>query len=150
MKRFIPVFLLCAILATGTGWTTPQAAAIDEDSLISEQSDRASTTLSSYSADVVCYTPGQVTVSYNVSSKSLASKIGVSKIHIYNTSGRRLITVTGSTSNGMMTTNAINFGGNKAISVASGTTCYAVVEFYASTSSGSDTTTFQTTNITIP
>lgn len=117
MKKFFACFFAVALLLTCCG----TAIAADFDSF-------ASSTITGYSAALSPGSSGQIKLTYNVTASSTATSIGVSTIKIYNANGNYAATIKGTTSNGLLTTNAKQKSGTYTYTGgASGVSYYAVV-----------------------
>ena len=92
-----------------------------------------------YAASVSAGTKnGQIKVSYNISSRGVASSIGISSIKIYVTGEGCKATILGTTSNGLLANNTAKKAGTYTYSGVSGTSYYAVVTFTATVNGTSD------------
>lgn len=111
---------------------------------------QTSPTLSTYTTSLAAGSKGQVKVSYNVSSWSTASSIGVSSIKIYKSNGTYVTTINGNTSNGLLASNTNKKIGTYTYSGASGTYYYAMVTFTATVNGTSDWKTVTTNTAKAP
>ena len=112
---------------------------------------QASPTLSRYTTSLTAGTKsGQVKISYTVSAWSTASVIGVSAIKIYTSNGSYVTTITGSTSNGLLSSNINKKNGTYTYSGSSGTSYYAMVTFTATVNGTSDWKTVTTNTAKAP
>ena len=93
MKRVLPLFMAFLLLISAL--SLPVYAA-------DEVAPYASFYLSSYSVSASkSKAKGELVISFAVNSNTKATSIGVEKIEIYNSSGIRITTIYGSTSNGL-------------------------------------------------
>lgn len=106
--------------------------------------------LSSYYASVFHKGNGIVNLDYGVYATRTMSKLGVSRIAIYKTTGTLAKTITSSTAgySGLQTSNTSYYFHNLNIQLTSGTTYYMVVTFYAKDSSGSGVANYTTGTFT--
>ena len=112
---------------------------------------RASITLSGYSATMKAgTTSGELRISYQVNSNMVATKLGVSSIKIYKSNGTYVTTISGSTTNGLIRTSSNTHRGTYSYSGTPGTSYYAVVTVFASTSAESDSRDITTATIKAP
>lgn len=140
MKNFFACFFAVALLLTCCG----NAFAADADPL-------SSSVLTQYVASLSPGNRGQIKITYNVRSSATATSIGVSTIKIYNANGNYLATIKGTTSNGLMTTNAKQKSGTYTYTgAASGVSYYAVVTCTATVSGVTDTKSVTTNTVKAP
>lgn len=140
MRRFLSCILAVSLLFACCG----SALAADVEPL-------ASTTISKYSAALSPgSSSGQITISYSVSALSSASSIGVSSIKIYKSNGTQVTTITGTKSNGLMTSGTNKKIGTYTYSGVSGTSYYAVVTLTATVSGVTDSKPVTTNTTTAP
>lgn len=117
MKKFFACFLAVALLLTCCG----NAFAADVNPF-------SSVALAKYTATLSPGNSGQIKISYNVIASETASSVGVSTIKIYKSNGTQVTTIKGTTSNGLMATNAARKTGTYTYSGGtSGLSYYAVV-----------------------
>lgn len=140
-KRFFALTLvIMAILNVGA-----LAAYIPPDS------PDASAYIANYSARVINGGNGNLKVSFDVTGTATMAKLGASQISIYKSNGTYVTTIywLDSGRGGMMGSNTSYHGDTETIYVGAGS-YYAVVTFYAKTSSGTGgTKTYQTGTKTI-
>lgn len=117
-----------------------------------ETSDvRGSLTLSSYGAGISAgSSSGVVCIYYDVRSSKLASSLGVETIVIYNASGTKVATITGTTSNDLIRTNSSIKAGDYYYKLTSGVSYYAEVTVFAIAGSNYDSRTVTTSTIKAP
>lgn len=93
---------------------------------------------------------GKLSLNYTIRGKATMSSIGVSSIKLYTSSGSYVTTITGTTSNGLLTKNALSLYNSYTCSVTSGTSYYAVVTFIATGGGLSDSRQVTTNTVTAP
>ena len=93
---------------------------------------------------------GRVIVYVSVSARSVMTELGVSKIKMYKADGTLYQTITGSTSNGLMTTNDSYHTCTKYIDCSSGSTYYFEITYKAKNANGSEYKTITTGTIQAP
>lgn len=112
---------------------------------------RASLTLSFYNADLVAGdSTGVISIDYDVQSSKLASSIGVESIKIYKSNGGHVITITGSTSNGLIESNSDICKSFYDYKLTSGVSYYAEVKVFAKVGSEYDSRTITTSTVKAP
>ena len=132
-KRFLPLGLIAAMLIILCGGTA----------LASET--RASKTLSRYSAIALSGdNEGEFKITYDVLASGIADEVGVSSIKIYKSNGSYVTTITGTTGNGMLRTEASRHSATYTYEGTSGVSYYAEVTVYAKIGSDSDSRTVKT------
>ena len=100
---------------------------------------RASTTIGATSVTVVAGNDkGEIKISYDVMASAIADEVGVSSIVIYKSNGAYVTTISGTTENGLIRTNAIRHRSSYTYTGTSGTSYYAVVTMFANIGSDSD------------
>lgn len=127
MKKFFACFLAVALLLTCCG----TAFAADVDPF-------ASSTITGYSAALSPGNSGQIKLIYSVGASATATSIGVSSIKIYKSNGTQVKTITGTKSNGLLTSGTNKKTGTYTYSGVSGTTYYAVVTLTATVNGVTD------------
>lgn len=138
-KRLLPLGFMVAIIITLCGST---ALAVE---------DRASTTLSRYPIAVFeGDNKGEIKIGYDVMASGIADEVGVSSIKIYKSNGSYVTTITGTTGNGLLRTDASRHSSTYVYEGTSGVTYYAVVTVYAKIGSDSDSKTVTTSSIKAP
>ena len=112
---------------------------------------RASLTLSAYTAGVSKGdNKGEVDIGYDVMASGKADEVGVSSIKIYKSDGTYVTTITGTTGNGLIRTNAATHMSTYTYEGTSGVTYYAEVTVYAKIGSNSDSRTVTTPTVKAP
>ncbi len=93
---------------------------------------------------------GKIKFDLTVSGRSVMSKIGASSIAIYKSDGSYVTTLYASSKGNeeMMSSNTRFHYGSASYSGQAGVTYYAIITFYASNSSGSDSVPYRTENFT--
>lgn len=111
---------------------------------------RESSYLAAYYADVTPIGSGKITVDFGVIATHTMTKLGISKIVIYKTSGVVAKTITNSTTgySSLQTSNASVYLHSVNIQLTSGTTYYMVITFYAKDSSGAGAANYTTGTFT--
>lgn len=113
--------------------------------------DRASTTITMYTASAAKGSnAGELKISYDVQAKGLASEIGISSIEIYKSGGSYVTTITGTTGNGLIRTEATRHRSSYIYEGESGESYYAVVVGFATIGSDSDSKSRTTAVVTVP
>ncbi len=112
---------------------------------------RASLTLSSYSvvADPGS-DPGEFKITYDVRATTYADRVGVSSIIIYQSNGTKVATITGTTGNGLLRTDAVRHRSSYTYSGTAGVSYYASVTVYAEIGDESDSRKIVTSIIKTP
>lgn len=101
--------------------------------------NRASLTLSSYLVSAkVGDNPGEIKIAYDVCPTGKADCVGISSITIYQSNGVAVKTITGTTSNGLLRTDAIRHRSTYVYSGTSGVSYYASATVYAEIGDNSD------------
>lgn len=122
---FLILFLICSVFSTPAFAEQTRASAYI-DSTFAYLSTGASS--------------GQIKLSYAVySAAGLADTIGISKIQVYRANGTLYKTINGSTSNGLIGTNALTHSGNYTTACSAGASYYCVVTFVVTKDGGGDT-----------
>lgn len=112
---------------------------------------RASSTLTYYPVIILAGdNEGEIKISYDVMANTKADKVGVSSIKIYKSDGTYVTTITGTTGNGLLRTNASRHSSTYTYEGTSGVTYYAEVTVYAKIGSNSDSRTVTTDTVTAP
>lgn len=112
---------------------------------------RASSTLFHYPVGVSQgEDEGEVDISYDVMANTKADEVGVSLIKIYKSDGTYVTTITGTTGNGLIRTNATRHSSTYTYEGTSGVTYYAEVTVYAKIGSNSDSRTVTTPTVKAP
>lgn len=112
---------------------------------------RASLTLSDYEATLTAGTSrGAVNINYDVQSSKYADSVGVKFISFYKADGSHVITITGSTSNGLIRTNSNIKKGDYSYTLTSGVSYYAEVTVFATAGSVTDSRTITTSTVKAP
>ena len=107
---------------------------------------RASAWLSGYGASIVAAGNGIIKIEFRVVGTGTMTKLGASTIDIYKSNGTfvKTISYTASGNGYMMGYNTAYHSGSVPYSGVAGQKYYAVVNFYAKNSSGSDTRSYTT------
>lgn len=136
-KKIIRILVLCLVLSLIFS-TTALAAT------------RESSYLNAYYADIIHQGSGVVTVDFGVIATHTMTKLGISKIVVYKTSGVVAKTITNSTAgySSLQTSNASVYFHSVNVSLTSGTTYYMVITFYAKDSSGAGAANYTTGTFT--
>lgn len=112
---------------------------------------RASLTLSYYPVGVSKGdNEGEIDIGYDVLASQKADEVGVSSIKIYKSDGTYVTTITGTTGNGLIRTNATRHRSIYTYEGTSGVTYYAEVTVYAKIGSNSDSRTVTTPTVKAP
>lgn len=113
---------------------------------------RASDYISSCSASIRAGdSRGEVDIIVSVQARVSTTKIGVTRVKIYQSNGAMVASIAGSTSNGLISTSGgRRFDGTYTYTGVPGTSYYAVVTCYAGDASGSDTRQGTTTTVMAP
>ena len=138
IKRFSAIILLVSLMCLI--FSAPTLA--QENS-----SDYISWTSASLSQG---FASGQLRVNYSITGTSSMDTIGVSKIEIYYSSGKKYTTIWGSTSNGLLKQNRATAQDVYTLSLTSGTSYYCKVTLYAAKDGGWDSRTITTGTVTAP
>ena len=93
---------------------------------------------------------GEIKISYDVKASGIADRVGVSSIKIYKSNGAYVTTITGSTENGLIRTNAIRHRSSYIYTGTSGTSYYAVVTVFADIGADSDSDEATTATVKAP
>lgn len=94
---------------------------------------------------------GQIDIDCNIRAKWAVPKIGVLKIEIYQSNGRRVTTIEGTISNGLLSSKtSVVHGLTYTYKGVPGTTYYAKVALCAGTNSDYDVRNVQTQKVTAP
>lgn len=111
----------------------------------------ASPTLAAYAAYLdPGDSSGDIIITYDVQAKRIADYVGVETISIYKSNGTYVTTIYGSTSNGLIRTNASRHLSEYIYHGTSGTTYYAIVTVFATIGSDYDSQTVSTYDATAP
>lgn len=111
----------------------------------------ASTTIVLYAASMTAGAKsGQLYINYNITAKRSASAVGASSIEIYKSDGTLLKTISGSTSNGLVSSGIKKMGTYCFDDAVSGQYYYAVVTLLATIGSDSDSETVTTATVKAP
>lgn len=112
---------------------------------------RASLTLSDYEAGIKAGTnSGEIRISYDVTASKPADLVGVSSIVIYKSDGSRVTTITGSTSNGLISKSSSGHMGTYSYPATSGVSYYAEVTVFATIGSITDSRPITTGTVKAP
>lgn len=95
-------------------------------------------------------THGKLKLSYEVYATNYMSSVGVYKIEVRKSNGTLYQTIWGSTSNGLLATNAIQKTGVYTLNVTAGSSYYCKVTVIAEDSAGADTRTVRTGTVACP
>lgn len=119
--------------------------------VVSASEARASLTLSSYSvvADPGS-DPGEFKITYDVRAITYADRVGVSSIEIYKSNGIYVTTISGTTSNGLLRSDAVRHRSSYTYTGTPGASYYAAVTVYAKIGSDSDSRIITTDIIKTP
>lgn len=136
-KRLIIVLALCLVFSMLLG-------------SVAFADTRASSYLNAYYADVIHQGGGIVSVDFGVYATHTMTKLGISKIVVYKTSGVVAKTITNSTSgySSLQTSNASVYFHSVNVQLTSGTSYYMVITFYAKDSSGAGAANYTTGTFT--
>ena len=93
---------------------------------------------------------GKISVNYSITGMGRMDTIGVSMIVVYKSNGTKYRTIYGSTTNGLIITNAIMAMDSYEISCVAGNSYYCEVTFIAAKDGGHDTMTIQTGTVVAP
>lgn len=113
---------------------------------------RSSPTLAIYSAMITKgKTAGKIIISYDVNANTEAEEVGVSSIEIYKAANDSYVTtITGSTRNGLITTDSVRHRSSYTYSGTSGVEYYAIVTVYAKINGVSDSKEYTTNSCKAP
>lgn len=115
-----------------------------------EMSPMASITISSRSATMKAgSSSGELRISYSVTANMSATSLGVSSIVIYKSNGTYVTTITGTTSNGLVSSGGTHMGTYSYIGT-SGVSYYADVTVFAATTTDYDSKTIMTPTVKAP
>lgn len=144
MKRIVALTLAIMMTITCCFGTASAAG-------IGDIGTRASFTISSYNVGLKAGTnSGELRISYDVTASKLADSIGVSSIVIYNSNGSRVLTVTGTVTNGLIITSDASHTGVYTYKGTSGISYYAEVTVFATVGTVSDSRTVTTSTVKAP
>lgn len=144
MKRIVALTLAIMMTITCCFGTASAAG-------IGDIGPRASFILSSYNAGLKAGTnSGELRISYDVTASKLADSIGVSSIVIYKSNGSRVLTVTGTVTNGLIITSDASHTGVYTYKGTSGVSYYAEVTVFATVGTVSDSRTVTTSTVKAP
>lgn len=142
MKRIFSFILVLAMIFTCCGAASATDGVADT---------RASLTLSGYSAILTAGTSrGVVNINYDVRASKLADSVGVKSITLYRADGSHVITINGSTSNGLIRTSSNIKKGDYSYTLTSGVSYYAEVTVFATVGSLTDSKTITTDTVKAP
>lgn len=142
MKRIFSTTLVLAMLFTCCGGVAFAAEVPDM---------RASLTLSDYGVILTAgASQGTVNINYDVRSSKAANSVGVESISFYKADGRLVVTINGSTGNGLIRTNSSIHVGDYSHKLASGVSYYAEVTVFARVGSEYDSRTVTTGTVRVP
>lgn len=114
-------------------------------------SARASLTLAAYGARLTQgNAPGQIVVTYDVSSSKRADEVGVSAIKVYEADGTYVTTIKGMVSNGLIGQNTTCHRDSYTITGHSGTYYYLVLTVTATVGSDTDSREYTTNTVQAP
>ena len=140
MKRIIASFFLVGMFFS----CSSASFAVDM------QPFRASPTLSRYSAMAFAGdNSGEIIISFDVLASKPATALGVESIEFYTKSGDHVASVTGTTSNGLITNKGSIHGGDFVYDLPSGKSYYAEVTIFARAGSEYDSRTVTTSAVWI-
>lgn len=142
MKRnnFISCAIACAIIVTIFTCPTVSASTL-----------RSSPTLSSYGVVVTKGEgSGQIVITYDVLSNSVADSLGVSAMKIYKSNGNYVTTVYASSFNGFKTSGTMRHRASYTYTGTSGTSYYAEVTVFATIDGVTDSRTITTNTVKAP
>ena len=112
---------------------------------------RASSTLMSYPVSASRgSSSGEIKISYDIQANNFADSLGISSIEIYKSDGTYVTTITGSTSNGLVRSNASRHRSTYTYTGTSGTSYYAEVTVVAKIGSDYDSRTVTTATVKAP
>lgn len=138
MKRICTLFLAMVMLFSTYGY----ASAADITPF------RASLTLSRYFAEAFSGSgKGEIVISYDVRSSKTATSVGVESIVFYTEDGDYVTSVSGTTRNGLVTSNSVLHGGDFEYDLPSGESYYAEVTVFAQVGSDYDSRTVTTSTV---
>lgn len=107
--------------------------------------------LASYSVSLVQGSAsGQITIAYKVRGTDTMVKIGIFRIKIYTSSGSLVASISGSTSNGLLSANSLYASGSYSYQGSSGKSYYAVVTVYAYDGTAASLRMVTTSTVTAP
>lgn len=144
MKRLL---VLCCVLAICVCAVVPVLA----ENITETPSRRASKYFVREEAYVLTTSSGNIVVEFSIGAKDYMSKLGASSIVIQKkegTSWTDVSTISGSTANGMLTTDKVNYSSSITYHGTVGKEYRAVVTLYAEDSNGSDSRTITTNAVT--
>jgi len=93
---------------------------------------------------------GKLDIDFDVTATELSDYVGASKIEIYRSDGTRVVTITGTVSNGLLREDALGMAASHSYYGVSGKTYYAVLTMYAERDGGSDSKLYTTDTATAP
>lgn len=141
-KKSIKVISLLVLAATI--FTTAAFAFNNSDK---ESSSRASAYISSESASITRNGGGSISINFSLTCMDYMNALGASTIKLYKSNGTLLKTYSYTSYPSMVTTNNYHHSGSVSYSGTSGQYYYAVITFYASNSSGSDSINLTTATV---
>ena len=138
MKRALAcILVLCIVLSSST-------VAIASNSAV----ERASPTLSGYSANLNSYEDGKIVVMYEVSARTSENcTLGIENIEFFDSNGTPVLTVEGTVSNGLIRTGVRSWPGAFEQGLPSRRHYYAEVTVFAKIGSEYDSKTITTAKI---
>ena len=152
-KVFVRGFTFLLILSLCVGTTSVFATNIGPGADAENSTTRASNYLSSYHAWLGSASNGTIYVYYDVDGTRVMDVIGAASVLVQEKNGntwRTVKTYIGTTSNGMLTTNASGYVNSVSYKGTSGKSYRAIVSFYAERNGGYDTATVTTSPIVAP
>ena len=138
-KRVLSLLLVLLILFSST---CSNAAAVDDSSA------RASDYFVSYTANLSAPGSGQLLLSGRVRALSTMTSIGIAYFRVYLADGTFVVTIPGSTSNGLLLSNAISYNGSFTYQAVSGNRYYVVVTFICRNANGYEYRNYTTGTVT--
>lgn len=113
--------------------------------------DRASTTLSSYSASCAAGSKaGELRFTYDVRAKEAADSVGVSSIELYSSGGVYMTTILGNDENGLTESDSVICKGTYSHTAVPGNSYYAIVTVFAQIGNKYDSRMVSTDIVTAP
>lgn len=116
-----------------------------------ELSPRASLYLDNYGASIYQgSSKGTVRVEFTVVATEHSDYVGVSELVIYNSTGSRAATITGTVANGLLREDCVGHLGSYTYQGEAGKSYYAILTMYAERDGGSDSRRFLTRTVEAP
>lgn len=142
MKRMISLILALGMMLTCFCGT---AFAVNTPDM------RASLTIYSYNVTLKAGdSRGAIKIAYSVGSSKAADSVGVESIAIYKSDGTPVVTISGSTSNGLIRSDSSINKGDYSYTLTSGVSYYAVVTVFARAGSEYDSREVTTSTVKAP